>query len=355
VILFTFAFLLFPFYFRVMRIWIDLANSPHVPFFRALIPEFTARGNQVEITARDFAQTVELATKAGMTPHVIGGHGGGSITGKAGNLVGRAAALRKWARDRGFDLAVSHNSYAQIAAAAALGIRTVTLMDYEHQPANHLAFRLASRVIVPRAFPAAELRKYGASLRKVKRYEGTKEDAYLADFSPDRSFADVLRKLGVASEDVLVVVRPPAREALYHRFENVLFDELLASLSSRDAAKIILLPRSDAQRAEYEKRGWPNMIMPREVLDGANLLASADLVVSAGGTMNREAAALGVPAVSIYGGRWAAIDEELVKEGRLQRISSHEEIESLQVKKKSRINPRAARGVKEEITALILE
>src|SRR5258708_9105811 len=338
-----------------MRIWIDLANSPHVPFFRALIPEFTARDHQVEITARDFAQTVELASQAGMTPHVIGGHGGGSITGKAGNLVGRASALRKWARDRGFDLAVSHNSYAQIAAAAALGIRTVTLMDYEHQPANHLAFRLASRVIVPRAFPAAELRKYGASLRKVRRYEGTKEDVYLADFSADPAFTDVLRKLGVASEDVLIVVRPPAREALYHRFENELFDELLSRLTSRADARIILLPRPDAQRSEYEKRGWPNLIMPRAALDGANLIAAADLVVSAGGTMNREAAALGVPAVSIYAGQWAAIDEELVREGRLRRIGSREEIQSLQVQKKSRINPREARGVKEEITGLILE
>src|SRR6266545_2161071 len=154
---------------KSLRIWIDVANSPHVPFFRALIPEFVARRHQIEITARDFAQTVELATKAGMMPHVIGGHGGGSITGKAGNLIGRAAALRKWARDRGFDLAISHNSYAHIAAAAALGIKSVTLMDYEHQPANHLAFRLASRVIVPRAFPAEELRKYGASPRKVRR------------------------------------------------------------------------------------------------------------------------------------------------------------------------------------------
>ena len=220
-----------------MRIWIDLANSPHVPFFRALIPEFVARGHQVEITARDFAQTVELALNAGMTPHVIGGHGGGSITGKAGNLIGRAAALRKWARDRGFDIAVSHNSYAQIAAAAALGVKAVTLMDYEHQPANHLAFRLASRVIVPRAFPAAELKKYGASTRKVKRYEGTKEDVYLADFAADSGFGKTLRGLGVNSEDVLVVARPPAREALYHRFENELFDELLVSLSVRDQRK----------------------------------------------------------------------------------------------------------------------
>jgi uncharacterized protein len=337
-----------------MRIWIDLANSPHVPFFRALIPEFVSRGHQVEITARDFAQTVELATNAGMMPHVIGGHGGGSITGKAGNLIGRAGALRKWARDRGLDLALSHNSYAQIAAAAALGIKAVTLMDYEHQPANHLAFRLASRVIVPRAFPSAELKKYGASTRKVRRYEGTKEDVYLADFVPGPEFADALLRLGILGKDVLVVARPPAREALYHRFENELFDELLMHLSSRDEVKIILLPRSDAQRADYEARKLANLIMPRRSLDGSNLIAAADLVVSAGGTMNREAAALGVPAISIYGGKWAAIDQQLIDEGRLRRIASSAEVGALSVTKKAKAIPRDAREVRAEVVKLIL-
>src|SRR5205823_5258573 len=219
-------------------------------------------------------------------PQVIGGHGGGTFRGKAGNLLGRAAALRKWARARGFDLALSHNSYAQIAAAAALGIKAVTLMDYEHQPANHLAFRLASKVIVPQTFPAAELRKYGATMRKVKRYEGTKEDVYLADFVPDPAFPETLRKLNIASDDVSVVARPPAREALYHRFENELFDELIGHLNSQPATRIVMLPRSAAQRENYEKRLMANLIVPRDVLDGANLIAAADLVVSAGGTMN---------------------------------------------------------------------
>jgi predicted glycosyltransferase len=338
-----------------MHIWIDLANSPHVPFFHALIPEFMARGHTVEISARNFAQTVELATKAGLMAHVIGGHGGRSITGKAGNLVGRAAALRKWARDRGFDLAVSHNSYAQIAAAAALGIKAVTLMDYEHQPANHLAFRLASKVIVPRAFPAAELRKYGASTRKVKRYDGMKEDVYLADFIPDPGFAETLHKLGVAERDVLVVARPPAREALYHRFENKLFDELLSQLSSRSEVKTILLPRSDAQREEFESRKLPNVIMPRVALDGSNLIAAADLVISAGGTMNREAAVLGVPAASVYAGKWAAIDEELVKEGRLQRIDYEDKLKEIVVQKKSSRDPRHSARVKVQLVELILD
>jgi len=338
-----------------MRIWIDLANSPHVPFFRALIPEFTARGHQVEISARDYAQTVELATRAGMLPHIIGGHGGGKLTAKAGNLVGRAAALRKWARDRGFELAVSHNSYAQIAAAAALGIKTVTMMDYEHQPANHLAFRLASRVIVPQAFPDAELKKYGAPLRKVKRYAGLKEDVYLADFKADPMFAESLQKLGVAGEDVLVVARPPASEALYHRFENELFDKLLVHLTVQPHIKIVLLPRTNVQRAEYDKQNLANVIMPRQALDGANLIAAADLVVSAGGTMNREAAALGVPAASIYAGKWAAIDEELAREGRLQKLNSPGDFQSLPLKKKTGREPRANPHTRDEVAKLIFD
>ena len=168
----------------MLRIWIDLANSPHVPFFAALGEEFRARGHELEVTARAFAQTVELAEQAGFAPAVIGGHGGRELKGKAGNLFARARALRSWARGRRFDLAVSHNSYSQIVAARALNLRSVTLMDYEHQPANHLAFRLASRVVVPRAFPDAALRRFGAAARKVRRYDGFKEDVYLAGWQP---------------------------------------------------------------------------------------------------------------------------------------------------------------------------
>ena len=337
-----------------MRIWIDLANSPHVPFFRALIPEFVRRGHQVETTARDFAQTVEMAEAARLAPVVIGEHGGRALAGKAGNLVGRAAALWRWARGRGFDLAVSHNSYAQTAAARALSIKSVTLMDYEHQPANHVAFRLASRVIVPRAFPEEALRRFGARSAKVRRYNGTKEDVYLADFRPDPHFAETLRELGVGADDVLVVARPPARDALYHRFDNELFDELLGQLCAQAGVKIILLPRTEAQRAAYSTRTCQNLILPRTALDGADLIAAADLVVSAGGTMNREAAALGVPAATIYAGSWAAIDEELIREGRLRRIRTREDLAALPVEKKRNAQARHAPHVRAEVTELIV-
>ncbi len=271
--------------------------------------------------------------------------------------MGRAWALARWARGRGVGLAVSHNSYSQVLAARALGLRAVTLMDYEHQPANHLAFRLASRVVVPKSFPEEALRRFGANPRQVRRYRGIKEDVYLADFEPDPEFGgSLMKRFGIdVSRHTLVVVRPPAREALYHRFENKLFGELLKRLLAASNVKVVLLARSDAQREEIVSRfHGDNLFAPREALDGANLVAAADLVVSAGGTMNREAAALGVPAATVYAGRWAALDEQLVREGRLKRIASREDVEALRVEKKGATNARRKSGVRAEVAELIL-
>ena len=338
-----------------MRLWIDLANSPHVPFFKALAARFIAAGHDVEVTARDFAETVPLAQAAGFDLTVVGVHGGRQVSAKAGNLIGRAWALASWARKRRFDLAVSHNSYSQIVAARALRTRCVTLMDYEHQPANHLAFRLASRIIVPASFPAERLRTYGARAGKVRRYQGTKEDVYLADFQADPSFAKQLCELGVRPDNVLVLMRPPAHDALYHRFQNDLFDDALTMLLKMEKVQVVLLPRNETQRVAYSALEIESLIVPAQPLDGANLIAASDLVISAGGTINREAAALGVPVASIYAGRWAAVDEKLVNEGRLQRISTATDLDQLVIVKKSSFAPRRASAVSGEVARLILD
>ena len=335
-----------------MRLWIDLANSPHVPFFKALAERFRAEGHEIETTARVFAETIPLAHAAGFAPHVIGVHAGRHVRKKAGSLLSRAWALAKWARRREFDLAISHNSYSQILAARRLRIKTVTLMDYEHQPANHLAFRFASRIIVPASFPAQSLRHYGARVGKVRRYHGTKEDVYLAGFQPDPAFGAQLCELGVKPDNVLVLMRPPAHDALYHRFLNTLFDEALEMLAAKDNTQVILLPRNEAQRAAYAAKP---VIIPAQPLDGANLIAASDLVISAGGTINREAAALGVPAASIYAGKWAAVDEGLVNEGRLQRLASVEDLKGLVVEKKRAASPRRSGEVIDEVVRLIFE
>lgn len=338
-----------------MRIWIDLANSPHVPFFVPLIKDFKSRGHEVFISARDFAQTIELTEKAQLDFTKIGTHGGGKLSAKFENLIGRALVLRKFAKPLKLDLAVSHNSYSQILAAKMLGIKSVTLMDYEHQPANHLAFRLASRVVVPISFPPESLNKFGASKRKIRRYEGIKEDVYLADFKQDTSFQNELSELGISPEHILIVVRPPASFALYHRFENELFSLLLAKLRQTENAKIIFLARTEEQKTFYAEQFSDKFILPDKVLDGANLIASADLVISAGGTMNREAAALGIPTATIYAGKFASIDEFLIAENRLLRIADQNDLNNLKIVKKSVLNQRNFSELRGKIVELILE
>jgi predicted glycosyltransferase len=339
-----------------MRIWIDLGNSPHVPFFLALSKEFERCGHCVLWTARDYAQTVELARKANLKFEVFGAHGGKNLLQKGLKFGSRILDLVRWAREKKIDLAVSHNSHEPLAAAKILRIKSVNLMDYEHHPANHLSFRLATRVIVPESFPDAFLQKFGASEKKVRRFEGIKEDVYLADFAPDKNFQNELRELGISPENVLVVVRPHAPEALYHRqYSNEILGEILENFAAAENVKIILLPRKKYQ-GDALRRAHPgaNIIIPSRVLDGANLIAAADLVVSGGGTMNREAAALGVPVATIFAGKAAAIDEMLIREGRMLKIETRRDLDKIKLAKKPAGRARKFTQTKAKVADLIL-
>lgn len=339
-----------------MRIWIDLGNSPHVPFFKALAQEFEARGHEVVWTARDYAQTVELARNAGLDAKVFGTHGGKNVAAKAGKFAKRVMDLVSWARGRGIDLVVSHNSQEPLVAARILGIRSVNLMDYEHHPGNHLSFRAAKRVVVPESFPQDALERFGAA-KKAKRFAGIKEDVYLSDHRVAAEFVAELGSFGITPQNILIVVRPHAPEALYHRgVENRLLDELLDRFAADENVRIILLPRKSYQGDELRRRHpQPNIIIPERVLDGANLVASADLVISGGGTMNREAAALGVPAYTIFAGEPAAIDQYLIDSGRLVAIKTSDDVAALVPGKKDGLSPRSNSGAKAQVADLILE
>lgn len=339
-----------------MKIWIDLGNSPHVPFFLALSKEFEKRGHEVLWTARDYAQTVELARKANLPIEIFGTHGGKSILQKGLKFGNRILDLVLWARGKKIDLVLSHNSHEPLAVAKLLKIKSVNLMDYEHHPMNRLSFRLARRVIVPASFPDEFLIKF-AALQKTKKFDGIKEDVYLSDFEPDENFQNELETLGIAPENILIVVRPHAPEALYHRgFANEILDEILDKYSADENVKIILLPRKNYQGAELKQRHpQTNIIIPEKVLDGANLLAAADLVVSGGGTMNREAAALGVPTWTIFAGQTAAIDEYLVRENRLIKISSREDLEKINLQKKKSLDLRREKTARGQIVQFILD
>lgn len=339
-----------------MKIWIDLGNSPHVPFFRALAKEFVERGHEVVWTARDYAQTVGLARRMGIDVTVFGSHGGKNVAAKAAKFGKRVFDLLGWAPGRSIDLVVSHNSQEPLVAARMLGIPSVNLMDYEHHPGNHLSFRAATRVIVPASFPDEAVKRFGAA-GKTRKFDGIKEDVYLADFAPDARFEDQLSEFGIDASHILVVVRPHAPEALYHRnYENELLGRLIDRLATFDEAKVLLLPRKDYQ-GDQMKRDHPqkNVIISRDVLDGSNLIAAADLVVSGGGTMNREAAALGVPAYTVFAGKPAAIDQYLIDEGRLKSFGSEAEVDEFVPAKKSSISLRRRTDVRRKVADLILE
>ncbi|SEH11002.1 DUF354 domain-containing protein [Thermoleophilum album] len=298
-----------------MRIWVDLTNSPHVLVMAPIVRWLRAQGHEVEVTARDFAQTLELCRQHRLDHVAIGRHGGGRLSGKARGLVARSIALARWARRRGFDLALGHGSNDVTVAARLLGIPSATAFDYEWASVqHHLNCRLARAVVVPEAIPPERLARYGAA-GKLRRYAGLKEEYYLADFEPQ---ATVLDELGLERDGApIVVVRTPPEVSLYHRFRNPLFTTLLERLEREDA-QVVVLPRLPEQRAELARR--PRLIVPERAIDAPSLIAFADLVISAGGTMNREAVALGTPVYTTFEGRLGAVDELLLRTGRMRRL-----------------------------------
>jgi uncharacterized protein len=304
-----------------MRVWVDLTNSPHVLVMRPLIEAMRVDGHEVEVTARDFAQTLELCERLGVDHTAIGRHRGERLGSKALGLASRSLALIRWARGRRFDVAVGHGSNDVMVAAAALRIPSATAFDYEFAAVqHHVNCRLARAIVVPEAIPPERLHPYGAD-GKLRRYEGLKEEYYLADFEPDEA---VLAELALDRERPLVVVRTPPEVSLYHRFENPLFRGVLERLRGSDAQTVVL-PRTQGQRQELA--GLGGFVVPERAIDAQSLVSYADLVISAGGTMNREAVALGTPVYTTFEGRLGAVDEALLAEGRLRRLEHPEEVE----------------------------
>jgi predicted glycosyltransferase len=301
-----------------MRIWIDMTAPAHPIVFRPVIERFRAAGHDVHVTARDYAQTVGLLERLGIDHRVIGRHGGASRARKLAALIGRTVRMRSFARRR-FDLAAAHGSNDLALAAAWLGIPAVNTFDYEWAKQQHqIGCRLAKRVLVPEAIPPERLVSYGVGPAKLRRYPGLKEEYYLSDFTPD---PEALESLGVDRDRVVVIVRPPPDVSLYHRRANKLFPAVLTELGRREDVHAVVVPRTADQRSYTTALGLPSVIVPSGTVDAQSLIALADVVVSAGGTMNREAVALGTPVYTTYGGRLGGVDEWLISTGRLRPLA----------------------------------
>ena len=306
-----------------MRAWIDLTASAHVLVFRPLIKLLRERGAEVELTARDYAQTLQLLELHGLDADVIGKHGGRSRLGKLRAMQRRLRELRQWAKRRSFDIALAHGSHELTMTARRLGIPSSTTFDYEFAWLQHqLGCHAATKVVVPDAIPPERLARYGARPPKLLQYPGLKEEYYLSDFEPDRSVLE-----GLELRKVLVVLRPPPDVSLYHRHSNPLFPQTVDFLGTHDDVQAVVLPRTEEQREFVRGLELPSLIIPERAMDAQSLIALSDLVVSAGGTMNREAAALGVPVWTTYGGRLGGVDEELIRQGRLKPLTDPRALE----------------------------
>jgi len=328
------------------KVWIDLTNSPHVLFFRPIIRRLDEAGVEAVVTARDFAQTLGLLERFGIAHTVIGRHGGASVRGKALGIVRRSGAMVRFGRGRGISQAVSHGSNDLAVAARMLRIHSTVIHDYEGAAGMHrINFRLASKVMMPDVVPYAAISGYGLSEARYRPYHGLKEQVALADFSPDDG---VYGELGLDRERPIVVLRPPATMSLYHRgIENTVFDDVVARLLASDA-QVVLLPRTPEQGQSFAAA--PGVIIPDRPVDGPSLVWAADAVISAGGTMNREAAVLGVPTWTTFAGELGAVDRELVQQGRMQVLNAADEVE---ITKRERSEPHFE-AVADEVTEEIL-
>ena len=308
-----------------MRIWVDMTGSAHVLVLRPIIERLRAAGHEVEVTSREYAQTQQLLDLHGIEHTPIGRHGGASRVRKLARLVDRTAAMIRFGRGRDFDLALAHGSNDLALASRSLGIPEANMHDYEFAVAqHHVGCRLARRVIFPESVPPERLRRFGVGPRKLRQFPGLKEEYYLADFDPDPG---VLGALGLDRERVLVVLRPPPDVSLYHRKSNPLFPQLLLRLGNQEDVQAVVLPRTEDQRVFVHTLELPSVIVPDSAVDAQSLIAFADVVISAGGTMNREAAALGVPVYTTYGGRMGGVDEALIRAGRLRPLTNPQALE----------------------------
>jgi len=307
-----------------MRIWVDVTAAAHPLVLRPIVERFVAGAHEVEVTAREYGQTIGILERLGIAHTSIGRHADRGTLRKGGAVAARSLELARWARPRHFDLALGHGSVDLAVVATALRIPSVQMQDYEHAGLQRqLAFRAARRVLVPDAIPVEAMRRAGASPAKLLRYPGLKEDYYLSDFRPDPS---VLGQLGLDVSRVLVVVRPPPESSAYHA-ENPLYEGVLDRLAGTEHVQAVVIPRTEGQRRSMAERRRANLIVPEQAVDTQSLIALCDLVVGAGGTMNREAVALGTSVYTIFSGRTGAVDQRLIAEGCLRPLGSAEELE----------------------------
>ena len=293
-----------------MRIWLDITNSPHVLFFAPIVKELEKKNHNIIITSREHSQTTELLKLHSMKSTVVGTHAGASLIRKALYVPVRIVSLIKGLRNEKIDACVVHQSFYGIIAAVFLGVKK-RIYIFDNEKAffqNILAIPFATEVLCPEAVTQDRM-----FLKKLKKYSGIKEAVYLHDFKPDKK---IIQKLGLSAKKKIIVMRPePYSAAYYSEGKNVLYPLVKEIIEKKKTWQVVVIPRDKKQRSAFKKAFSKKIVVAEKAIDALYLMAFADAVVGAGGTMNREAAVLGVPVISMYKGNLLASDKWLIEKG----------------------------------------
>ena len=332
-------------------IWIDVDNSPHVPLFAPLIRFYRESGVEVILTARNHAQTIELLENVGFdkTFEIIGRHYGKNKFNKIRGLLVRAKQLASYigkVKKNGTDIkvAVSHGSRSMVLAARWLKVPSLTMYDYEFTE-TAIFNRFSDKILVPEKIPDKTLDAINLPAAKRGRYEGLKEELYLFYFQENPNFwrdFTAQNGLNISDDKILIALRPPATTANYHNAESErLLSALLRYFLGDENVFTVILPRTAEQKSEIEQLiktlnlNETNCFLIEKAVNGLDLAAHVDLLVSGGGTMNREAVLLGTPVYSIFAGKQGALDAAMEKNGLITFIRKPEDISKIKLEKKS--------------------
>lgn len=293
-----------------MRIWFDLSNSPHINLFARMIRDLESEGNEVVITCRPLANTIDLLDLHGFRYEVVGVHYGASLSRKMLGFPVRVWQLWRYLNDKRIDVAISQSSFHSPLTAWLLGVRSIYMNDNEHAMGNIPSFLFASKIMVPEFLSAQKLRGQLANTRKLVNYPGVKEGIYLWELDERlaRSSAGRTRKLRPS-----VYIRPEPWTAQYYRGGRNFLDDLL--LGVKHKIDVTVLPRGKDQGQHYRGEQFRGVRVVDTAMDIADIAPDCDVFVGAGGTMTREMAVLGIPTISVYQDQLLEVDRYLLEAG----------------------------------------
>lgn len=316
-----------------MNIWIDIENIPHVPFFKPIIDELKKREHNVVVTLRDCQGSKALADEYDLEYELLGEQSKFKIRSlKIASVLFRSLRLILWARDKNINKSVSHGSRSLVLASKFLKIQSLIFLDYENADLSHLTSPTTT-FCIPDGIPISIFQEKTQGSKSISQYPGFKEVIY-AERSQDLS--DIRKEFSIDEKKIVAVIRPSASRAHYHnnRSEEIFFEILNYFVEQKDAIAIVI-PRYPEQKAKIKRlySQYNSIIIPAHPIKNPKLLGIADMVLSGGGTMVREAAAVGIPAYTFFTGELGALDLSMIKDNLITQLSSVADICKIKLQK----------------------